>query len=95
MKNLKFLPQRKADIENSSSVSLLVTIKARHWLSGLAVTDFRFFATLGMTVRWGRIVAGNPFYIPLSAPPPRFSCGDPTREMSGGSADRPVPEQSR
>ena len=34
-------------------------------LSRLAVMDFRFLATLGMTVRRGWIVAGNPFPITL------------------------------
>ena len=28
--------------------SLPVTMQARHWLSGLAVMDFRFLAALGM-----------------------------------------------
>ena len=37
-------------------------------LSHLAVMDFRFLATLGMTGRRDRIVAASPFCLPLSAP---------------------------
>ena len=36
-------------------------------LTRLAVMDFRFLATLGMTVRRSRIVATTPFCLPLSA----------------------------
>ena len=35
-------------------------------LTRLAVMDFRFLATLGMTVRRSQIVAATPFYLPLS-----------------------------
>ena len=36
-------------------------------LTGLAVMDFRFLAALGMTEKWGWIIATNLIYIPLSA----------------------------
>ena len=47
--------------------SLLVMIEARHRLTGFAIMDFGFLATLGMTGIRGWIVATNPFCLPLSA----------------------------
>ena len=65
------LPRRERGFSHADSFNESLSRdnkkQAQHWLSGLAVKGFRFLATLGMTGRRGRIIATNPFYLPLSA----------------------------